>query len=45
MTHFPARGLWVWLGLLMIVAHLGLIFYGLVPNLVARPLHLSLIHI
>lgn len=43
MTHFPARGLWVWLGLLMIVAHLGLIFYGLVPNLVARPLHLALI--
>jgi|TARA_B110000908_G_C10261501_1_gene459604 TRAP transporter 4TM/12TM fusion protein len=34
---------WVLLGLLMITAHLGLIFYGLVPNLVARPLHLALI--
>ncbi|MEP5761079.1 MAG: TRAP transporter fused permease subunit [Litoreibacter sp.] len=34
---------WVLLGLLMIAAHLGLIFYGLVPNLVARPLHLALI--
>jgi TRAP transporter 4TM/12TM fusion protein len=34
---------WVLLGLLMIVAHLGLIFYGLVPNLVSRPLHLALI--
>lgn len=27
----------------MIAAHLGLIFYGLVPNLVSRPLHLALI--
>jgi TRAP transporter 4TM/12TM fusion protein len=35
--------LWVALGLLMIAAHLGLIFYGLVPNLVSRPLHLALI--
>lgn len=34
---------WILLGLLMIAAHLGLIFYGLVPNLVARPLHLALI--
>lgn len=34
---------WVALGLLTIVAHLGLIFYGLVPNLVSRPLHLALI--
>ncbi|MEP5630850.1 MAG: hypothetical protein ABJP79_03100 [Tateyamaria sp.] len=35
--------LWAVLGLLMIVAHLGLIFYGLVPNLVSRPLHLAMI--
>ncbi len=34
---------WVLLGLLMIAAHLGLIFYGLVPNLVSRPLHLAMI--
>ena len=34
---------WALLGLLMIVAHLGLIFYGLVPNLVSRPIHLALI--
>lgn len=35
--------LWVLLGSLMIAAHLGLIFYGLVPNLVSRPLHLAMI--
>ncbi|MEO9824603.1 MAG: TRAP transporter fused permease subunit [Paracoccaceae bacterium] len=35
--------LWALLGLLMIAAHLGLIFYGLVPNLVSRPLHLAMI--
>ncbi len=34
---------WIALGLLTIAAHLGLIFYGLVPNLVSRPLHLALI--
>lgn len=34
---------WAVLGLLMMVAHLGLIFYGLVPNLVSRPLHLAMI--
>ncbi|MFV0490645.1 MAG: TRAP transporter permease [Pseudorhodobacter sp.] len=28
---------------LLIIFHLGLIFYGLVPNLVARPLHMALI--
>ncbi len=28
---------------LLIAFHLGLIFYGLVPNLVARPLHMALI--
>ena len=34
---------WAILGLLMIASHLGLIFYGLVPNLVSRPLHLAMI--
>ncbi|WGH77935.1 TRAP transporter permease [Jannaschia ovalis] len=38
-----ARPLWVALGALTIAAHLGLILYGLVPNLVARPLHMALI--
>ena len=33
---------WPALGALLIAFHLGLIFYGLVPNLVARPLHLAL---
>src|SRR3546814_12425254 len=34
--------LWVFLGLVSIVFHLGLIFSGLVPALVARPLHMAL---
>ena len=43
----PAQGpnwkaLWIALGSLSILFHLGLIFYGLVPNLVARPLHMAL---
>ena len=37
-----ARYLWAALGLASIVFHLGLIFSGLVPNLVARPFHLAL---
>ena len=37
-----ARYLWAALGLASIVFHLGLIFSGLVPNLVARPIHLAL---
>lgn len=42
---FPNRSdvPWIALGLLTILAHLGLIFYGLVPNLVSRPLHLALL--
>ncbi|WP_308918113.1 TRAP transporter fused permease subunit [Jannaschia sp. LMIT008] len=35
--------LWVGLGALTIAAHVGLILYGLVPNLVARPLHMALL--
>lgn len=37
------RALWIGLGALTIAAHLGLILYGLVPNLVARPLHMALL--
>ncbi|MFK7858187.1 MAG: TRAP transporter permease [Granulosicoccus sp.] len=33
---------WIALGALTIALHLGLIFYGLVPNLVARPVHMAL---
>ncbi|MCY4192417.1 MAG: TRAP transporter fused permease subunit [Rhodospirillaceae bacterium] len=33
---------WAVLGLITIVFHLGLIFSGLVPNLVARPIHMML---
>ena len=36
------RFVWVGLGALTIAFHLGLIFYGLVPNLVSRPLHMAL---
>jgi len=36
------RHLWTGLGLATIVFHLGLIFSGLAPNLVARPLHMAL---
>lgn len=37
-----ARPLWVALGLTSIAFHLGLVFSGLVPALVARPLHMAL---
>ncbi|TMV04207.1 TRAP transporter fused permease subunit [Ruegeria sediminis] len=43
MTEISLRPLWVALGLLTIAAHLGLVFYGLVPNLVSRPLHMALL--
>ena len=33
---------WVALGAVSIGLHLGLIFYGLVPNLIARPIHMAL---
>ena len=41
MSH-AGRLLWSSLGAASIVFHIGLIFSGLVPNLVARPLHLAL---
>ncbi|MEP4199279.1 MAG: TRAP transporter fused permease subunit [Aliishimia sp.] len=37
------RRFWIAFGALTAVFHIGLIFYGLVPNLVARPLHMALI--
>jgi len=37
----PASLIWVALGALSIFLHLGLIFYGLVPNLIARPVHMA----
>ncbi|NNE51453.1 MAG: TRAP transporter fused permease subunit [Sulfitobacter sp.] len=43
MTDSPLRPLWIGLGALTCFFHIGLIFYGLVPNLVARPLHMALI--
>src|SRR3546814_11526410 len=39
--HTPPY-LWMFLGLVSIVFHLSLIFTGLVPALVARPLHMAL---
>ncbi len=36
------RLFWAALGALSVGFHLGLIFYGLVPNLVSRPLHMAL---
>ncbi|MFK7763791.1 MAG: TRAP transporter permease [Roseobacter sp.] len=42
-THLPTPWIWIVLGALTAAFHLGLIFYGLVPNLVARPLHMALV--
>ncbi|MCZ4351724.1 TRAP transporter fused permease subunit [Roseovarius aestuarii] len=38
-----SRRVWIAFGVATAVFHIGLIFYGLVPNLVARPLHMALI--
>ncbi|UOM35377.1 TRAP transporter fused permease subunit [Acuticoccus sp. I52.16.1] len=43
MTAFAYRPLWVALGALTVFAHLALIFHGLVPNLISRPLHMALL--
>ncbi len=40
--HIGSR-LWIGLGALTCAFHIGLIFSGLVPNLVARPLHMALV--
>lgn len=36
---------WAWLALaiILVVFHIGITFYGLVPNLVSRPIHLALL--
>ena len=39
----PLRLFWLGLAALMVAFHLGLIFSGLVPNLVSRPLHLAFV--
>jgi TRAP transporter 4TM/12TM fusion protein len=43
MQDIPVRPVWIALGALTFAFHIGLIFSGLVPNLVARPLHMALI--
>ena len=45
MTPFlkSIRSVWIGLGALSIIFHLWLIFSGLVPNLVSRPLHMALV--
>ena len=45
MTPFlkSTRSVWIGLGTLSIIFHLWLIFSGLVPNLVSRPLHMALV--
>ena len=37
----PGRGAWVALAAGLVAFHLALVAYGLVPNLVARPLHMA----
>ena len=37
------RPLWVALAAVLVAFHIGLIFWGLVPNLVSRPLHMALV--
>jgi TRAP transporter 4TM/12TM fusion protein len=39
----PIKLFWLLLALVMVAFHLGLIFSGLVPNLVSRPLHLAFV--
>ena len=43
MTETSRPAIWVALGVITCAFHLGLIFYGLVPNLVSRPLHMALV--
>lgn len=43
MTGPDTRYVWVFLGAFTCVFHLGLIFYGLVPNLISRPIHFALV--
>lgn len=43
MQNFLKKPVWIALGALTFFAHLALIFIGLVPNLVSRPLHMALL--
>jgi len=38
----PTRLVWMVLGAVSVTFHLGLVFSGLVPNLISRPLHMAL---
>ncbi|PJE37925.1 TRAP transporter permease DctM/Q [Pseudooceanicola lipolyticus] len=38
-----SRPFWLVLAAIVVVYHVGLVFYGLVPNLVSRPVHMALI--
>jgi len=42
-SHAALRPFWLGLSAAMVAFHLGLIFSGLVPNLVSRPLHLAFV--
>ena len=42
-SPWPGAPLWIALGALSVVFHLGLIFHGLTPALISRPLHMALV--
>jgi len=42
-TNSPRHPVWVALGAITVIFHIGLIFYGLTPALVSRPIHMALI--
>ncbi|UYV17989.1 TRAP transporter fused permease subunit [Halomonas qaidamensis] len=42
-TNSPLHPAWVALGAMTVIFHIGLIFYGLTPALVSRPIHMALI--
>ena len=42
-TNSPRHLVWVALGAVTVIFHIGLIFYGLTPALVSRPIHMALI--
>ena len=38
-----SKKIWILLGLTSIIFHIFLIFSGLIPNLVSRPIHMALV--
>ncbi|MBY6110580.1 TRAP transporter fused permease subunit [Halomonas sp. DP1Y21-3] len=42
-SPWPGGPFWIALGALSVVFHLGLIFHGLTPALISRPLHMALV--